>query len=57
MGGIEAQILYAGQAPGFTGLMQVNARVPSGFVPPGLLPLELTIGGTASQPGVTIAVR
>ena len=57
MGGSEAQILYAGQAPGFVGLMQVNARVPSGFVPPGLLGLELTVGGATSQPGVTIAVR
>ena len=57
MGGSEAEVLYAGQAPGFAGLMQVNARVPSGFVPPGLLPLELTVGGAASQPGVTIAVR
>jgi uncharacterized protein (TIGR03437 family) len=57
MGGTEAQILYAGHAPGLVGLMQVNARVPSGFVPPGLLRLELTVGGAASQPGVTIAVR
>jgi uncharacterized protein (TIGR03437 family) len=57
MGGSEADVLYAGQAPGFAGLMQVNARVPAGFVPPGLLRLELTVGGAASQPGVTIAVR
>ncbi len=57
MGGSEAGILYAGQAPGFAGLMQINARVPAGFVPPGLLRLELAVGGAASQPGVTIAVR
>ncbi len=31
--GFPAQILYAGSAPGEVGLMQVNARVPAGFIP------------------------
>lgn len=57
MGGIEAEVVYAGRAPGFAGLMQINARVPAGFVPTGWLALELTVGGAASQPGVNIAVR
>jgi uncharacterized protein (TIGR03437 family) len=55
--GIPAQILYAGSAPGFAGLMQINTRVPSGFVPPGDLAVELAVGPYRSQAGVTIAVR
>jgi uncharacterized protein (TIGR03437 family) len=57
IGGYTAQVLYAGPAPGFAGLMQINARVPAGFLPPGIQPVLLTIGNAVSQPGVTIAVR
>ncbi|MGH9611642.1 MAG: hypothetical protein ACRD4P_01030 [Bryobacteraceae bacterium] len=57
MGGYDADLLYAGPAPGFLGLMQINARVPSGFLPPGVLPVVLTAGGAASQAGVTLAVQ
>ena len=46
--GIDAEILFAGSAPGLVGLMQVNARVPSGFVPPGQAPVQLKIGPYAS---------
>jgi uncharacterized protein (TIGR03437 family) len=55
--GISAEILYAGSAPGFVGLMQINARVPSGFVPSGDLPVVLTVGPYQSPAGVTIAVK
>ena len=57
MNGAPSEILYAGPAPGFVGLMQINARIPSGFVPSGDLPVVLQIGSASSQPGVTIAVR
>jgi uncharacterized protein (TIGR03437 family) len=57
MGGIGANILFAGEAPGFVGLMQINAQVPSGFVPPGDLPVVLTVGLNQSPGGVTIAVK
>ncbi len=57
VGGFEAGILYAGAAPGFCGLMQINARLPGGFLPSGTLPLALTIGTFASQPGVNIVVK
>jgi uncharacterized protein (TIGR03437 family) len=52
-----AEVLFAGSAPGFAGLLQVNARVPGGFAPAGVLALELTVGSAVSQPGVTVAVR
>ncbi|MGB6942298.1 MAG: IPT/TIG domain-containing protein [Bryobacteraceae bacterium] len=54
--GYNAPILYAGSAPGFPGLMQINAQIPSGFLPPGVQPVLLTVNGVASQSGVTIAI-
>ena len=57
IGTYYADILYAGAAPGFVGLMQINARVPGGFAAPGILPVTLFVGTAASQAGVTIAVR
>ena len=52
-----AELLYAGPAPGFPGLMQINARVPGGFLSPGVQPVVLSAGSAVSQDGVTIAVR
>lgn len=57
IGRYDAEILYAGAAPGMVGLMQINARLPAGFVPTGELAVELTVGVATSQPGVTIAVK
>lgn len=48
IGGTSAQLLYAGSAPGFVGLMQLNAVIPGGFVPPGQVPVTLAVGGTTS---------
>jgi len=55
--GYTAELLYAGPAPGFPGLMQINARVPAGFAPAGILPIVLTVGTSTTQDGVTIAVH
>lgn len=57
VGGAEAEVLFAGRAPGFVGLLQLNVRLPGVFTAPGIRPLLLTVGGVASQSGVTIAVR
>ena len=54
---IPANLLYAGPAPGYVGLMQINAVIPSGFVPTGDLPVVLTVGTYQSPAGVTIAVK
>ena len=55
--GTQAQLLYAGGAPGqVAGLMQIEARIPAN-VAPGDASLEITVDGFVSQPGVTIAVR
>jgi uncharacterized protein (TIGR03437 family) len=54
--GYNAPLLYAGPAPGFDGLMQLNAQIPCGFLPPGIQSVVLSIGGVSSQPGVTLAI-
>jgi uncharacterized protein (TIGR03437 family) len=53
----EVEILYAGAAPGLVGVMQINARMPAGFVPTGALAVELTVGAARSQSGATIALK
>jgi uncharacterized protein (TIGR03437 family) len=56
IGGVSAEVRYAGGAPGqIAGLMQVNVVVPGGLA--GAVPVVLTVGGVASQGGVTVAVR
>jgi len=57
IGGSLAQVLFAGEAPGFSGLMQVNAVVPPNLASTGLVPVTLEVGTAFSQTGVTIAVR
>jgi uncharacterized protein (TIGR03437 family) len=54
--GLNAEILFAGSAPDMIGVLQINARVPSGFVPPGETAVELTVG-TAKSPPITIWLK
>jgi uncharacterized protein (TIGR03437 family) len=57
IGGLPANILYIGAAPGLVaGALQVNAQVPPG-VASGALPIVLTIGLINSQTGITVAVQ
>jgi uncharacterized protein (TIGR03437 family) len=58
IGGQSAQVLYAGAVSySIAGLTQVNAVVPAGLTTQGLLPIQMSIGGVASQTGVTVAVQ
>ncbi|OFV98767.1 MAG: hypothetical protein A3H28_01320 [Acidobacteria bacterium RIFCSPLOWO2_02_FULL_61_28] len=57
IGGLAADVLFAGSAPGFAGLLQVNARIPPGVTPGAAVPVLLRVGGASSQPGVTVAVN
>lgn len=57
IGGMEAEVLYAGGAPGLiAGVFQVNCKVPENIAPGPSVPVILTVGGIASPPGVTLAV-
>jgi uncharacterized protein (TIGR03437 family) len=56
IGGVPAEVRYAGGATGLiAGVMQVNVVVPAGVS--GTAAVVLTVGGVASQGGVTVAVR
>jgi uncharacterized protein (TIGR03437 family) len=56
IGGLDAQVLYAGVAPGeLDGVIQVNIQVPAGLAP-GTSEVIVNIGGASSQLGVTLAV-
>jgi len=57
VGGFPVDILFAGAAPGYAGLLQINARLPGAAAPAGNLPVVLRIGAASSQSGVTLAVR
>jgi uncharacterized protein (TIGR03437 family) len=57
IGGIAADVLYAGAAPTFVaGVMQMNVRVPAGLAS-GPQPVQLTVGNASSQQLITVAVR
>jgi uncharacterized protein (TIGR03437 family) len=56
VGGRPADVLFSGLAPGFAGLYQVNAVMPSGVAAGDAVPVVLTSAGQSSPP-VTIAVR
>ncbi len=48
-GSVEASVTYSGQAPGFVGLYQVNARIPAA-IGSGPQSLSLTMAGIQSNP-------
>jgi uncharacterized protein (TIGR03437 family) len=57
IGGINAEVFYAGGAPGLVGVLQVNARVPNTVNPGNAVAVVLRVGESDSPPGVTMAVR
>jgi len=56
IGGINAPVHFAGLAPGFVGLYQVNVQVPAGVTAGSAGPLVLTQAGVSSNT-VTLAIR
>jgi uncharacterized protein (TIGR03437 family) len=53
IGGKDAAVAFAGLTPGFVGLYQVNATVPSGVTPGAEVPVVIT---AASLPSVTVTI-
>jgi uncharacterized protein (TIGR03437 family) len=57
IGGFDAQVLYAGVAPGEPeGMIQINVQVPVGLTP-GTAEVIVKIGDASSQRGATLAVK
>jgi uncharacterized protein (TIGR03437 family) len=58
IGNLPAQVLFCGTVPGLlNGVLQVNLMVPSGVPTSSQVGLSVFIGGNATQPGVTLALR
>ncbi|MCS7025251.1 MAG: hypothetical protein NZV14_10655 [Bryobacteraceae bacterium] len=58
IGGQPAEVLYVGSVPTTVlGLAQVNVIVPPNAPTGPAVPVEVIVGGVASRPGVTMAVR
>lgn len=58
IGGQEAVVQYSGQAPSLVnGVIQINAVIPAAVVPGNSVPVQVIIGGQASQSNATVAVR
>jgi len=51
-----APVFFAGLAPGFAGLYQVNVTVPQGIASGSSVPVVLTVAGASSAP-VTVAIQ
>ncbi|HXS94962.1 MAG TPA: BACON domain-containing carbohydrate-binding protein [Candidatus Limnocylindrales bacterium] len=57
IGGVPANVVYAGAAPGsVAGLTQINVVVPDA-APSGNVPVLVQVGGVSSQAGLTVAVQ
>jgi adhesin/invasin len=56
IGGVPATVNFAGLAPGFVGLGQVNILVPPGAPTGDAVPLILQINGQKSKPA-PVAIR
>ena len=56
--GESADVIYAGTAPGQpAAMLQVNARIPADVARGTNVSVVITVGNTASQPGVTLAIK
>jgi len=56
IGGIPAEVLFAGMAPGFAGLYQIDAVLPNGVAPGDDVPVVITMPA-GDRDTATIAVR
>jgi uncharacterized protein (TIGR03437 family) len=58
IGNLDAQVAYAGSAPGLVaGVFQINAVIPATAPVGAAVPVQVIIGGVESPAGVTFAVR
>lgn len=53
--GKDCPVVYAGRAPGFDGLDQINCQIPSGIAPTSAAPVVVTSGGRSNL--ATLSIR
>jgi adhesin/invasin len=56
IGGIPASVQYQGLAPGYVGLYQVNAVIPTGVTPGSAVPILMRQNGIPSNPNQTVTI-
>jgi uncharacterized protein (TIGR03437 family) len=57
IGGVQAQVLFSGLTPQFTGVNQVNITVPTGVTPGNAVPIQIMANSILTSNQVTIAVQ
>ncbi len=58
VGGLPAQVQYAGGAPGLVaGALQANVQIPAGVTSGSNAPIVINIGGQSTQANVTVAIK
>jgi trimeric autotransporter adhesin len=58
IGGLPAEVLYSGPAPGeIAGVGQINLRVPPGVNSSPVAPITIQIGTAVTQAGATLSIR
>ena len=53
----EARVWFAGTAPGFVGLLQMNVLIPADAETGDAVPLRIAISGHSSPPGTTVSIK
>jgi uncharacterized protein (TIGR03437 family) len=56
VGGVQAQVVFAGMTPQFVGVYQVNIIVPAGAPTGNAVPLQISMNGIQTTNQITIAV-
>jgi uncharacterized protein (TIGR03437 family) len=56
IGGVPAQVIFAGLSPQFVGVNQINATIVSGTPTGDAVPLQLQVGGITTTDKVTMAI-
>jgi uncharacterized protein (TIGR03437 family) len=56
VGGVQAQVVFAGMTPQFVGVYQINIVIAAGTPTGNAVPLQVSMNGVTSRADVTIAV-
>ena len=56
IGGVQAQVLFSGLAPGFVGLWQINVFIPASLATNFATPFSVQLKNQSSNPGTTTTI-